>query len=209
MQILFIMIIGKFTLPQTKILHACSQQKVVQVSKVLVAIFNSWRNVVVFFRPINVLQTVITWKKVRVFFSGIFEMSFDYEANVHLVYFSKKLLKNCLFQRNTAAIFLLSKYMVGIHTYTTKSPLNRGKLSEKDYLIRLWKEKFINIFVFVFWKRGTVKHIYMVLFIETCNQTWSSILWRGNEERLHFQPTLTTKKNTHWVKVDGLKNFGA
>ena len=44
MQILFIMIIGKFTLPQTKILHACSQQKVVQVSKVLVAIFNSWRN---------------------------------------------------------------------------------------------------------------------------------------------------------------------
>ena len=70
MQILFIMIIGKFTLPQTKILHACSQQKVVQVSKVLVAIFNSWRNVVVFFRPINVLQTVITWKKVRVFLAG-------------------------------------------------------------------------------------------------------------------------------------------
>ena len=194
--------------PKTKILHACSQQKVVQVSKVLVAIFNSWRNVV-FFRPINVLQIVITWKKVRVFFRGIFEMSFDYEANVHLVYSSKKLLKNCLFQRNSAAIFLLSKYMVGIQTYTTKSPLNRGKLSEKDYLIRLWKEKFINIFVFVFWKRGTVKHIYMVLFIETCNQTWSSILWRGNEERLHFQPTLTTKKNTHWVKVDGLKNFGA
>ena len=64
-------------------------------------------------------------------------MSFDYEANVHLVYSSKKLLKNCLFQRNSAAIFLLSKYMVGIQTYTTKSPLNRGKLSEKDYLIRL------------------------------------------------------------------------
>ena len=127
----------------------------------------------------------------RVFFSGIFEMSFDYEANVHLVYFSEKLLKDCLFQRNTAEIFLLNKYMVGIHTYTTKFPLNRGKLSEKAL-----KGKCINIFVFVFRKRGTVRHIYMVLFIETCSQTCSSILWCGNEGRLHFRPTLITKKNT-------------
>ena len=35
------MIIGKFTLPQAKILHACSQPKVVQANKALVAIFNS------------------------------------------------------------------------------------------------------------------------------------------------------------------------
>ena len=119
MQILFIMIIGKFTLRQTKIVHACSQQKVVQVSKVLVATVNSWRSVFFFFQPINALETEITWKKVPGFFSRIFEMSFDYEANVHLVYFSKKLLKNYLFQRNTAAIFLLSKYMVGIHTVST------------------------------------------------------------------------------------------
>ena len=117
-----------------------------------------------------------------------------YEANVHLVYFSKKLLRNYLFQRNTDAIFLLSKYMVGIHTYTAKFPLKRGKLSEKNYLIRFWKEKCINIFVFAFRKRGTGRHIYMVLFIETWNQTCSSILLRGNEGRLHFRLTLIMKK---------------
>ena len=64
------MVIGKFTLPQTKIVHACLQQKVTQASKVLVAIFNSWRKVAMlfFFRPINFLQTVITPEKSADFF---------------------------------------------------------------------------------------------------------------------------------------------
>ena len=61
-------------------------------------------------------------------------MALDYEANVHLVYFSEKLRK--VFQRNTAANFLLSKYIVGIHTYTSNFPLKKGKFSEKNYLIR-------------------------------------------------------------------------
>ena len=34
----------------------------------------------------------------------------------------------------------------------------------------------------------------MVLFIETCNQTCFSILWRGDEGWLHFRLTLITKK---------------
>ena len=84
--------------------------------------------------------------------------------------------------------------MVGIHTYTSNFPLKRGKFSEKNYLIRFWKEKCTNIFVFVFRKRG--RHISMVLFIETCNQTCFSILWRGDEGRLHFRLTLIMKKIT-------------
>ena len=51
-------------------------------------------------------------------------MAFDYEANVHLVYFSEKLRKNSVFQRNTAVTLLLSKYMV--------ATLEKGK--------NLWKE---------------------------------------------------------------------
>ena len=73
-------------------------------------------------------------KKCGFFFNGIFEMALDYEANVHLVYFSEKLRK--VFQRNTAANFLLSKYIVGIHTYTSNFPLKKGKFSERNYLIR-------------------------------------------------------------------------
>ena len=114
-------------------------------------------------------------KKIWIFFSEIFEMALDYEANVHLVYFSEKLRKNCLLQRNTAAIFSLSKYMVGIHTYTSNLPLNRGKFSEKNHFIRLWKKRCINIVLFVSLRGG--RHISMVLFIETCNQTCFSNLW--------------------------------
>ena len=102
-------------------------------------------------------------------------MALDYEANVHLVYFSEKLRKNCLLQRNIAAIFSLSKYMVGIHTYTSNLPLNRGKFSEKNHFIRLWKKRCTNIVLFVSLRGG--RHISMVLFMETCNQTCFSILW--------------------------------
>ena len=83
---------------------------------------------------------------------------------------------------------------VSTHTYTSNVPLKRGKFSEKNYLIRFWKEKCTNIFVFVFRRRG--RHISMALFIETCNQTCFSILWRGEEGRLHFRFTLIAKKIT-------------
>ena len=158
----------------------------------MVVIFNSWRKVVVFFRPISVLQTVITWKKCGFFLAG----SSKCHSIMRWVFmsstFQKSYSKTVYFRE--ILIFLLSKYMVDIHTYTTKFPLKRGKLSEKNYLIRFWKEKCINIFVFAFRKRGTGRHIYMVLFIETWNQTCSSILLRGNEGRLHFRLTLITKK---------------
>ena len=123
----------------------------------------------------------------RSFFSEIFETSFYYEANVHLVYFSSY-SKTVCFIEILVRSFYVSKYMVIIHTYTSNFPLKRGKLSENNYLIRFWKEKCTNIFVFVFRKRGRR--------ISTFNQNCSSILWCGNEGRLYFQLTLITKKIT-------------
>ena len=117
----------------------------------------------------------------RMFISSTFQKSYS-----KTVYFREILLR---------FFYWVSTWLV----YTLiqlNSPWKGENCLKKNYLIRLWKEKCINIFVFVFRKRGTVRHIYMVLFIETCNQTCSSILWRGNEGRLHFRPTLITKKNT-------------
>ena len=71
-------------------------------------------------------------------------------------------------------------------------PLKRGEFSEKNNFMRFWKEKCTNILMFVFRSRG--RHISMVLFVETCNQTCFNILWHGDKGRLHFRLTLITKK---------------
>ena len=113
---------------------------------------------------------------------------------ISISFTQKILLESYLFQRISVAIFFLRKCVVGIHTYTSNFSLIRVKLSEKSYLIRFWKEKVPTFLCFLFLKEK--EKYFQVFVIKTCNQSCFSILWHGDDERLHFLLPLITQRIT-------------
>lgn len=118
---------------------------VVQVRKVSVAIFSPWRSFVFFFLTNHCSSKCNHVKKNAFFLWDLWNVIWLWSKFPVRLLFRKVIekisLENYLFQRITTAIFFLRKYVVGIHYYTSNFSLKRGKLSEKSYFIRFWKEK--------------------------------------------------------------------